>query len=52
MTYAEEATLKDYIMTKDQYGDWCMPPESQELIHSKRSCPQDGRRYSQHDCLL
>lgn len=31
----EEATMKDYIMTKDQYGDWCMPPESQELIHSK-----------------
>lgn len=27
--------MKDYIMTKDSYGDWCMPPESQELIHSK-----------------
>ena len=27
--------MKDYIMTKDEYGDWCMPPESQELIHSK-----------------
>jgi len=23
------------IITKDTYGDWCMPPESQELIHSK-----------------
>ena len=22
-------------MTKDAYGDWCMPPESQELIHSQ-----------------
>lgn len=30
-----EATMKDYIMTKDTYGDWCMPPESPELIHSK-----------------
>jgi alpha-L-rhamnosidase len=27
--------LKDYIMPRDQYGDWCVPPESQELIHSK-----------------
>ncbi|HET7896942.1 MAG TPA: alpha-L-rhamnosidase C-terminal domain-containing protein, partial [Flavisolibacter sp.] len=26
-----------YIMTKDSYGDWCMPPESPELIHSKDS---------------
>jgi len=25
----------DYIMTKDKYGDWCVPPESKELIHSK-----------------
>jgi len=22
------------IMTRDEYGDWCMPPESPELIHS------------------
>ncbi|MDR2473981.1 MAG: glycoside hydrolase family 78 protein [Tannerella sp.] len=27
--------MKDYILQKDQYGDWCMPPESPELIHSK-----------------
>lgn len=25
----------DYIITKDKYGDWCVPPESLELIHSK-----------------
>ncbi len=25
----------DYIMTRDEYGDWCVPPESAELIHSK-----------------
>jgi len=24
-------------MPKDTYGDWCMPPESPELIHSKDS---------------
>jgi alpha-L-rhamnosidase len=23
-----------YIVTKDKYGDWCVPPESEELIHS------------------
>ena len=27
--------MKDGIMTRDCYGDWCMPPESPELIHSK-----------------
>src|SRR5258708_30340299 len=25
------------IMTKDKYGDWCVPPESPLLIHSKDS---------------
>jgi alpha-L-rhamnosidase len=25
----------DYIVTKDKYGDWCVPPESKELIHSQ-----------------
>lgn len=27
--------MTDYIVTKDTYGDWCMPPERQELIHSE-----------------
>ena len=26
---------EDFIITKDKYGDWCVPPESLELIHSK-----------------
>lgn len=26
---------KDYIMTKDKYGDWCVPPESKEIIKSQ-----------------
>ena len=26
---------KDYIITKDKYGDWCVPPESLEMIHSQ-----------------
>lgn len=28
---------KDFIVTKDNYGDWCVPPESPTLIHSKDS---------------
>jgi len=35
MSYMREKYMKDNIMTKDTYGDWCMPPESPELIHSK-----------------
>jgi alpha-L-rhamnosidase len=35
MNYMKRKYLKDYIMTKDSYGDWCVPPESPELIHSK-----------------
>ncbi len=27
--------MKDDLMPRDEYGDWCVPPESQELIHSK-----------------
>ena len=26
---------KDGLMPKDTYGDWCVPPESPELIHSE-----------------
>nr|WP_320058333.1 family 78 glycoside hydrolase catalytic domain [uncultured Bacteroides sp.] len=31
----KEYMTEDYIVTKDKYGDWCVPPESLELIHSK-----------------
>jgi len=24
-----------YLMTKDEYGDWCMPPENLKMIHSE-----------------
>lgn len=33
--YMADKYLEDYIMPRDRYGDWCMPPESPELIHSK-----------------
>lgn len=39
--------LEDGIVTTDKYGDWCVPPESLELIHSKDSARQtDGRLIS------
>ena len=28
-------TSKDGLITKDKYGDWCVPPESPKLIHSQ-----------------
>jgi alpha-L-rhamnosidase len=35
VVYMRENYLKDNILIRDTYGDWCMPPESPELIHSK-----------------
>ena len=37
MDYMRSKYMKDYIITKDKYGDWCVPPESLELIRSKDS---------------
>lgn len=31
----DEYSDRDGIITKDKYGDWCVPPEKLELIHSK-----------------
>ncbi|HEY4324860.1 MAG TPA: glycoside hydrolase family 78 protein [Mucilaginibacter sp.] len=33
--YMRQKYLKNGLMTKDKYGDWCVPPESPELIHAK-----------------
>ena len=30
-----ERTLQDGIVTGNNYGDWCMPPERPDLIHSE-----------------
>ncbi len=39
--------MHDYIITKDKYGDWCMPPEKLELIHSNDPTRQtDGKLLS------
>jgi len=37
MDYMKGKYMKDFIVTKDKYGDWCVPPESLELIHAKDS---------------
>ena len=37
MDHMKDKYMKDFILTKDTYGDWCMPPEKLELIHSKDS---------------
>ena len=34
MSYMKENFMEDNLMPRDLYGDWCMPPESPELIHS------------------
>jgi alpha-L-rhamnosidase len=35
--YMQDKYMKEDIMTKDQYGDWCMPPENLSIIFSKDS---------------
>lgn len=37
MGYMKDKYLVNNIMTKDKYGDWCVPPESLELIKSRDS---------------
>jgi alpha-L-rhamnosidase len=37
MQYMRSKYMKDFILTKDKYGDWCVPPESLEIIRSKDS---------------
>ena len=34
MLHMKNDHMKGGLMTRDTYGDWCMPPESLELIHS------------------
>ena len=33
--YTLDATQREGVMTEDTYGDWCMPPEREDLIHSE-----------------
>lgn len=46
LLYMKGKYLREGIMTKDTYGDWCMPPENPQLIHS-----QDPARQTAGDLL-
>ncbi|MDR1485568.1 MAG: family 78 glycoside hydrolase catalytic domain [Planctomycetaceae bacterium] len=35
--------VKDGLIAKDNYGDWCVPPERPELIHSKDPARQTSK---------
>lgn len=35
ITHIMDTYTRDGIITKDKYGDWCVPPEKLELIHAK-----------------
>lgn len=37
MDYMKGKYMKGFIVTKDKYGDWCVPPESLEMIRSRDS---------------
>jgi alpha-L-rhamnosidase len=39
--------LENGIMPRDTYGDWCVPPESPELIHSKDPSRQTAKPFSE-----
>ncbi|HSQ75347.1 MAG TPA: glycoside hydrolase family 78 protein [Bacteroidota bacterium] len=49
--------IKEGIIEKDNYGDWCVPPESPELIHSKDPMRKTApgilaTSYFYHDLML
>ena len=33
--YIYKNSMKDGLVVRDEWGDWCMPPEAPELIHSQ-----------------
>lgn len=35
MRFIRDRYTRDGLVTADKYGDWCVPPESPELIHAK-----------------
>lgn len=43
LSYMQSRYVSDGLMTKDEYGDWCVPPEAKEMIFSKDPARQtDG----------
>ena len=44
MDYVRETMMENDLVIRDIYGDWCMPPERQDLIHSADPARKtDGR---------
>ncbi len=44
MDFIRDTQMNNNVVINDVYGDWCMPPESQELIHSADPARKtDGR---------
>src|SRR5690625_7932457 len=37
VNHIREKYMNHYLIPKDKYGDWCMPPKHIELIHAKDS---------------
>ncbi|GAB3417160.1 glycoside hydrolase family 78 protein [Niabella aquatica] len=37
MMYMKNKYIKNFIVTKDKYGDWCVPPEDLKMIRSQDS---------------
>lgn len=35
ITYMKDKYMKNWLLPIDSYGDWCMPPENQKMIHSE-----------------
>lgn len=35
MKHMQDKYMQNYIVTKDKYGDWCVPPEALDLIHAQ-----------------
>jgi alpha-L-rhamnosidase len=33
--YMQDKYMQNNLIAKDRYGDWCVPPESPEMIHSQ-----------------
>lgn len=54
--YMSEFITEEDVMPRDRYGDWCVPPEDPELIHSKDPArktagPILGTTYFYHDLV-
>ncbi len=45
IAYMQKTYQKDGLMPRDEYGDWCMPPESPQLIHSQDPARKTAKEF-------